>query len=225
MFAAPTGVIPSFDGTAVMFELKQLQSSQRTVVQQLLTLTRELKDVRLLVSHCCALGDAPEVQQLPPVQSVSWTCPICNINLKHKESFKGHIRKLVYPSSRPGCHLNPLEKSHGQFARRFNGVSFSDQAYEFCKAFYHEVCICCTKRDPDEASLRHLWAWLDAARSDSGEFPVYDTRCQMVSSKRRCYAQQGDSATRDSSQSTAVSSSSGGLSSSHSSSSPHLSNQ
>jgi len=105
MFAAPTGVIPSFDGSVVMFELKQLQSSQRTIVQQLLTLARDVKDVRLLLSQGSqnsAIGLAPELPQLPPVQSMSWTCPICSRNLKHKESFKGHIRKLVYPSNRPG---------------------------------------------------------------------------------------------------------------------------
>jgi hypothetical protein len=225
MFAAPTGVISSFDGSAVLFELKQLQSSQRTMVQQLLTLARDVKDVRLLISqgrYNSAIGLAPELPQLPPAPSMSWTCPICSRNLKHKESFKGHIRKLVYPSNRPGCHLNPLEKSHEQFARRFNGLNFSEQAYEFCKEFYHQVCISCTKRDPDDASLRHIWAWLDAARSDSGDFPVYDTRCQMISSKRRCAAQQGDFTTRSSSQSTAVSSSSGGSSALYSNSSPNL---
>lgn len=224
MFAAPSGVIPSFDGPAVMFELHQLQSSQRTIVQQLLSLARDVKDVRLKMtsgSYNSAVGLAPELQQLPSVQSMSWTCPICSKNLKHKESFKGHIRKLVYPSNRPGCHLSPLVKSHEQFAHRFNGVTFTEQAYEFCKEFYHQVCISCTKRDPDDASLRHIWAWLDAARSDSGEFPVYDIRNQMVSCKRSCSATRGDSVVKNLSQSTAASSSSGGSSSFHFSSSPH----
>jgi hypothetical protein len=225
MFAAPTGVIPTFDGSAVMFELKQVQSAQRTIVQQLLSLAREVKDVRLLMSSGChnsAVGLAPELQQLPPVLSMNWTCPICGTNLKHKESFKGHIRKLVYPSRRPGCHLSPLEQSHEQFASRFPGLTFTVRAYEFCKAFYHQVCISCTKRDPDDASLRHIWAWLDAARSDSGDFPVYDIRNQMVSSKRSCSAPRGDSVVKNLSQSTAVSSSSGGSPSCQSSSSPNL---
>jgi hypothetical protein len=226
MFAAPSGVIPCFDNSAVLFELQQLKASQQSVLQQLLAFSRELAQVRVCLSSqgggVAAVGEAPNAQHLQPVLCMSWTCPVCGKNLSHKESFKGHIRKLVYPSKRPGCHLNPLVPQHQLFVHRFDGINFYEQSREFCKEFYYQTCISCTKRDLDDASLSHIWAWLDAARSDDLPFPEYDTRCQMVSSKRSCSAARGDSVLQDLSQSTAVSSSSGGSSSFRSSSSPNL---
>lgn len=214
MFAAPTGVIPPCDYAAVLIELQQLKASQSTVLQQLLALSREVIAVRGLVlsraSDNGTVGHAPDVDQLLPVPSDSWTCPICGLNLKHKESFKGHIRKLVYPSKRPGCHLNPLILQHKRLVHRFNGVNFYEQGYAFCKEFYHQTCVSCTKRDPDDVSLRHICLWLDAARSDDVDFPEYDTRCQVVSVKHRrsCSAARHD-VSQSSSQSSFVSSSSG----------------
>jgi len=225
MFAVPTGVIPSCDSKAVLFELQQLKASQNSILQQLLSLSRGLTEVRESLppqgSHNGAVGLAPGVQCMPQVapvavQCVSWTCPVCGNTLSSKESFKGHIRKLVYPSKRPGCHLNPLIPQHRLFAHRFDGDHFHEQAYEFCKEFYHQVCVSCTKRDPDDAALRHLWLWLDAARSDDADFPEYDTRCQMLPRKRSCSATRNGSTvntTAPSSQSSFASSSSGGSSS------------
>ena len=230
MFAAPSGVIPTFDSSAVLFELQQLKAAQNSVLHQVLALSRELRteltEVRTLLasqgSRNGAVGEAPDVQHLQQVasaavQCMSWSCPVCGITLSHKESFKGHIRKLVYPSKRPGCHLNPLIPQHKLLAHRFDGVNFYEQAYAFCKEFYHQVCVSCTKRDPDDASLRHIMSWLDAARSDDADFPEYDTRCQMVSSKRSCSATRGGSTA-----SSFASSSSGGSSLLQESSSPNF---
>ena len=226
MFAAPSGVIPSFDTSAVLFELQQLKASQQSVLQQLLAFSRELSQVRVCLTSqgvgVAAVGEAPIAQHLQPVQCISWACPVCGKNLMHKESFKGHIRKLVYPSKRPGCHLNPLVPQHKLFVHRFHGINFYEQSREFCKELYYQTCISCTKRDLDDVSLSHIWAWLNAARSDDLPFPEYDSRCQMASSKRSCSAALGDSAQQESSQSTAVSSSSGRSSSLQSSSSPYL---
>ena len=229
MFAVPTGVIPSGDSQVVLFELQQLKASQNSMAQQLLSLSREIRkeitELRgLLPSNCSrnGAGEAPDLQlvrQVAPeaVQCLSWTCPVCGLTLSHKESFKGHIRKLVYPSKRPGCHMNSLIPQHQLLAHRFAGTNFYEQSYEFCKQFYHQVCVSCTKRDPDDVSLRHIWAWIDAARTDGADFPEYDTRCQMLSRKRSY------SAARGSSQSSFASSSSGGSSSlPDQSSSPNL---
>ncbi len=221
MFAVPTGVIPTCDSKAVMFELQQLKASQNSILQQLLSLSREISAVRGTLlphgGHDGDVGHAPGVQCVPQVapvavQCVSWSCPVCGITLGSKESFKGHIRKLVYPSKRPGCHLNPLIPQHRLYAHRFDGATFHDQGYEFCKKFYHEVCVCCTKRDPDDVALRHLWLWLDSAQSDA-DFPEYDMRCQMLSRKRSCSAARDGSTAPSSSQSSFASSSSGGSSS------------
>jgi hypothetical protein len=226
MFAAPSGVIPSFDNSAVVFELQQLKASQQSVLQQLLEVSRELLQVRVCLSSrgggVAADDEATKAQHIQPVQCVSWTCPICGTNLKHKESFKGHIRKLVYPSKRPGCHLNPLVSQHQLFVHRFDGINFYEQSRAFCKEFYYQTCISCTKRDLDDASLSHIWAWIHAAQSDDLPFPQYDTRNQMMASKRSCSAARGDSEVKNLSQSTAYSSSSGGSSSFPSSNSPNL---
>ena len=117
-------------------------------------------------------------------------CPVCSQVLMHKESFKGHIRKLVHQSSRPGCHLNPRDEDHRLLVRHFHGSTFCEQARNFCAEFYAQTRSSCTKRDDDEHSRRHISDWLAAAKAEvfphtMANFPVFDSGCRSVTRKHR----------------------------------------
>ena len=107
---------------------------------------------------------------------INWICPFCLTRLADRDSWKGHIRRLVNPSSRPACHMNPQDSHHLDFVKRFGfvGDMFHQKAREFTAAFYAEVCICCTSQDTDQQSYDHISLWLSTALTANDEFPIYD---------------------------------------------------
>lgn len=185
----------------ILDELKKLNSSQSNLQQQLLCFRRDLSDMKAVMSilqkspDVEILGSAPLAIDLQPPRFVDsrWSCPICHKGLAHKESFRGHIRKLVYSSTRPKCHLNPADERHATLVARFPGATFYERAKAFCTEFYTQVSWSCTKRDDDDQSFEHVKAWIGAALSDvERDFPVYDPRYRASARKQR---QEGDAYT------------------------------
>jgi len=190
----------------ILDELKKLNSGQSTLQEQVLGFRREMNHIKSVMAMMHkstdveVLGSAPHPVDLQPGTSCDalcpkqsegsvnsrWKCPICFKPLAHKESFAGHIRKLVHGSTRPKCHMNPADDQHQALVARFPGANFYERAKAFCNAFYSEVRWSCTKRDDDDQSFEHVTAWFNAALSGvEVNFPVYDPRYRSCSRKQR----------------------------------------
>ena len=107
---------------------------------------------------------------------IEWICPICLSQMSDRDSWKGHIRRLVQHSTRPACHLNPQDRHHLQLVQRFGLAEdmFQGKARAFAVAFYAAVRKCCTSQDTDRQSYDHLSLWLSTALTSNDEFPIYD---------------------------------------------------
>lgn len=222
MFSSAAGNANIFD--AILRELKMLNASHDELHEGMRFMRREFDQLR---SSCSARShlseavwvDAPDAPNINSPLSCDrdkrWACPVCHETLKHKESFKGHIRKLLYSSSRPKCHFNPQDVEHQLLVHRFAGESFYGQSHAFSREFYAQVCFSCTKRDDDDLSHAHVSSWIAAAKSNevlgnSMPFPTYDPGCCTT---RRKHPRTESEASQSSQQSTF-----GSLSSSFSSS-------
>lgn len=191
MFAAAGNSSNIF--TAILDELKKLNASHSFLQERVFSFHRDISQLSTVVyqNYPSALEEGRIHEQPPPAPSVPdvrWKCPVCLKTFMHKESFKGHIRKLVFGSSRPKCHLNPQNVEHQLLVHRFEGATFYDRSQKFCREFYSQTCLSCTKRDEDDQSYRHVSAWIDASKSSAefgGEipYPVYDPGVRSVSRK------------------------------------------
>jgi hypothetical protein len=190
----------------ILDELKKLNSIQIIMQQQIAGVHRDMSLMKTVMavfqksSDVEVLGSAPHAVDLQPMQTCEardhqepvcpvesrWKCQICGKVLANKGSYVGHIRKLVYSSKRPKCHMNPADEQHKTLVNRFPGSMFYERAQAFCKAFYNEVKWSCTKRDDDDQSFEHVTAWFRAALSGvEVDFPVYDPRFRPSARKQR----------------------------------------
>ena len=111
-------------------------------------------------------GDAPT-----SASDQCWICPVCSEHFLHANSFKGHIRRLVVPSSRPKCRLNPSDIRHQLLLQRFEGDSFDARSIAFCRNLYGFVrCVISAAFEPSE-SLALVERWLTAAKCPGSDFP------------------------------------------------------
>lgn len=74
-------------------------------------------------------------------KSQVWICPVCHEVFKHRESFKGHIRRMMFPSERPHCFLDPLSPEHVALLAhpRYGDGPFEDRASNFKSQLYSTV--------------------------------------------------------------------------------------
>jgi hypothetical protein len=179
---------------SILDELKKLNASQRGLQQQVLCFSRELVHIKSVIAifqqspDIGGTGSAPDqvdLQQPNVTVDPCWQCPVCGKVLQHKDSFRGHIRKLVHSSTRPKCHLNPCDVTHQAMVARFAGATFYEKAAAFCRELNSQVKWSCTKRDDDEQSWQHVLLWIAAAKSDVLDFPVYDARFRSSARKQR----------------------------------------
>jgi len=191
---------PAGDGSVlatILREIRKLSSEQALLQSDLHFVKRTLKDLQTCSSHHNSLGEAPSgnSEELPgfvvqPGHHLSWICPICDLNLKHKDSFRGHIRKLLFAKDSSRCHLNPIDVDHCILVHRFPGATVKEQHAAFSRELYSQVCISCTKRDDDELSHAHVYAWIAAAKSNDTQgivvpFPVFNPSCSSAPRKQR----------------------------------------
>jgi len=134
----------SWDGGAIHSELCSIKSTLHSMMD-LLTASRDttaaLSD---RVSELESAQASVRYHRKSKNRAVSWTCPVCWEPFMHRESFKGHVRKLtIPPTDRTHCFLDGTKEEHrlllshprygdGDFASR--AASFALQLYECCKS-------------------------------------------------------------------------------------------
>ena len=77
-----------------------------------------------------------------PYERRDWKCPVCNQPLKHRESFKGHIRRLIVRSSdRTHCFLDIDNPAHVALLAhpRYGDGDFNARAVVFSQQLYDTV--------------------------------------------------------------------------------------
>jgi hypothetical protein len=228
---SPAGHVSVLD--AILLEVKKLHSSNLFLQSELASLKRSIAIRSSFVGNtaelpadapgvCVKTGEGADASEFVVQPGTRWVCPICDAVLKHKESFKGHIRKLLSASGRSRCHLNPLDVDHRIMVHRFPGVDIQDQIAAFSREFYSQVCVSCTQRDDDDLSHAHVFAWIAAAKSNVTQgnvvpFPVFDPACSSATTRKHrrteCgSAQRSDCSSLQSSQSSFISSASSSFS-------------
>jgi hypothetical protein len=71
-----------------------------------------------------------------------WICPVCEEPFAHRESFKGHVRKLTLPhTGRRNCELDPLNARHQALVAhpRYGTGDFNSRGSEFVNQLYHTI--------------------------------------------------------------------------------------
>ena len=71
-----------------------------------------------------------------------WICPVCKSPFLHRQSFKGHIRRLRDPIATPAhCCLDKTNPEHQRLVShpRYGDGSFDDRRYQFAEQFYETV--------------------------------------------------------------------------------------
>ena len=71
-----------------------------------------------------------------------WMCPVCWKPFAHRESFKGHIRRLTEsPSDHKHCYLDPEKPQHVTLLShpRYGDGDFRSRAAAFSAQLYHTV--------------------------------------------------------------------------------------
>ncbi len=119
-----------------------------------------------------------------------WKCPICEKNLQHGESFKGHIRKLLPDnvSDRPKCRLQSSNSQHIALLARFvaEGANWDDSCVLFIQEFYSFTRSAVTASYSDTESFNLVCSWLSAALAlDGRPFPRLPLISSSDRSKRR----------------------------------------
>ena len=198
----------------ILSEIRKINSSQAVLQLEVQSLKRAFLHHLSSPDIEHVSGDAPDSVLQPGPPGLQWICPVCEETYKHKESFKGHIRKLLYATGRSRCHLNPHNVDHRILVHRFPGENVQQQIAAFVREFYSQVCFSCTKRDADDLSHAHVFAWISAAKSNETQnsvipFPVFDPACSSASRKhRRVSCESSTSSSLQSSQSSSFLSSS-----------------
>jgi hypothetical protein len=167
--------------------LREEQKSFHSSVDLRLRIIENAMGSRQSSSPCQSLaGEAPSISQSrsrscsrrrsQPVLGLPWICPICNENLSHRDSFKGHIR-LCFMLQHQRCRLMEDNVEHQALLRRFPNGAWDDRAAAFILEFYEQIRGCSSSLDPDHKSHAHIFGWLNAATSlDSAvPFPSYSS--------------------------------------------------
>ena len=133
----------TLDGSGLRHELSAIKCSIEEVL-------RYLSDAQTCQESLSSRVAALESQQDARGSSrlsdsiCRWICPVCWQPFAHRESFKGHIRRLTEsPTDRMHCHLDPdlpeqnrllahARYGHGDFPSR--AAAFSQQLYETVKS-------------------------------------------------------------------------------------------
>ena len=160
------GECPSPVLSSILHELQSLSTNQLHCARQnaeLLARVAGLERCMLEISVSRqAVGVCPE----PAPPALVWMCPVCSSPFRHRDSFKGHVRKLKYSSSRPKCVLSPSSAAHLALVHRFSGDDFKSQAEVFRESFYSFVrAVCCAQMSEGD-SHAFICAWIDAAIAD-----------------------------------------------------------
>lgn len=143
-----------------MMQQTTLIDQNVALAQQNATLISQTAD---LTSRIVALEEVVSAKAtvIGSLGAVEWTCPVCSEGFKHRESFKGHIRRLAHPVS-PGarCFLDPAVKEHRALLahERYGNGDFDSCKAQFVQQLYDTVKSASTSRRSSESSHRQVRA-------------------------------------------------------------------
>ena len=119
------------------------------VVNELRALRQQVTSISLVVhrnddleARVADLEAGRARRRASPYERRDWKCPVCNQPLKHRESFKGHIRRLIVPSSdRTHCFLDIENPAHRALLAhpRYGDGDFNARAVVFSQQLYDTV--------------------------------------------------------------------------------------
>jgi hypothetical protein len=68
-------------------------------------------------------------------------CPVCRSPFMHRQSFEGHIRRLLTISTSDRCFLDETNNEHQRLVAhpRYGDGSFDDRRHQFAEQFYSTV--------------------------------------------------------------------------------------
>ena len=127
------------DGCSLHSELRSIKSTLHSMME-ILTASRD--STAALSDRVSELENARACVRKSKRDTVRWTCPVCWEPFKHRESFKGHIRRLFEsPTDRMHCCLDPERPEHVALLShsRYGNGDFSSRAAAFASQLYDTV--------------------------------------------------------------------------------------
>ena len=154
---------------SILLVMQSLQNATRQMTDQNAEMMSRIKAIENRVNALTS-GDAPEIVD----GSSRWKCHVCGKVLQDAATFKGHIRRLAMPSSRPKCHLNPQDLHHQRMVARFgsDGFEFHQRVPLFCRAFYGFVRAAVSAKYDDDESFFLISSWIAAVFNSDMPIPV-----------------------------------------------------
>ena len=144
-------------------KLDSISATQATILHQNQALASQNATLITQNAELCARVAALELRagshDTASDLCCEWRCPVCHETFKHRESFKGHIRRLVYPSSsKSACFLDESKPEHVALVShpRYNDGDgmFPARAASFSLQLYETVKSNSTSRTTSESSHR-----------------------------------------------------------------------
>jgi len=156
------------DGSVRFFAaMESMMMQQSTLIDQNAALAKQNETLITqnadLTSRIVALEEV--ASRMTPVRglhgAVQWMCPVCHEEFKHRESFKGHIRRLANPVT-PGarCFLDCDNADHVALLdhSRYGDGDFASRKEQFAQQLYDQVKSASTSRRSSESSHRLVCA-------------------------------------------------------------------
>ena len=160
------GECPSPVLSSIIHELQSLSTNQLHCARQNAELLARVAGLERCMLEIAISRQAVGVCPEPAPPALVWMCPVCSSPFRHRDSFKGHVRKLKYSSSRPKCVLSPSSAAHLALVHRFAGDDFKSQAEVFRESFYSFVrAVCCAQMSVGDSHAL-ICTWCDAAIAD-----------------------------------------------------------
>ncbi len=153
----------SDDSVRYFQKMDTLLLQQSTLMDQNVALSKQNEtlmsmnaslEARIVALESVASSMSTQVETLKPE---SWICPVCEQPFKHRESYKGHIRRLVLSSSSGAhCFLDSEKEAHRALVShpRYGDGDFDSRKHNFANQLYETVKSCSTSRRSSESSYR-----------------------------------------------------------------------
>jgi hypothetical protein len=137
---------------SIIVQQSTLMSQNDALAQQNATLISQNADLSARVAALERLADNGMA-----ASAQTWICPVCHSPFKHRESFKGHIRRLAQPvSASAHCFLDESNPDHVSLVshERYGDGDFASRAVQFTSQLYDTIKSNSSSRRSSESSHR-----------------------------------------------------------------------
>jgi hypothetical protein len=149
-FDAPLRLLSTLDSIyeqqrTLLTQNHNLEQQNATLISQNEVLSARVSALELKMSAKTTCSDC------------SWICPVCKTPFLHRESFKGHIRRLRDPiSTSAHCFLDENNPEHQRLVShpRYGTGTFDDRRHQFAEQFYDTVRSHSSSRHSSQSSHR-----------------------------------------------------------------------